>query len=99
MARSIKTAKIERMAETMRYLGDPSRCALILYLQQQGTGLYVHEIADALEVSHSAASHQLGTLLSHGIVEDIREGQMVRYVLAKTPAAKRALRLFRALER
>jgi DNA-binding transcriptional ArsR family regulator len=99
MTRSIKTAKLERMAETLRFLGDTSRFALILHLQKQGNGLYVHEIAEALEVSHSAASHQLGSLLARGIVEDVREGQMVRYVLAKTPAAKRAMRLFRAMQR
>lgn len=99
MARSIKTAKIVRMADMMKFLGDPSRCALIVYLQKYSSGLYVHEIADALEITHSAASHQLGALLGYGIVEDVREGQMVRYILAKTPTAKRALRVFRALER
>lgn len=88
--------KVTAMAEQFRYLGDSSRCALLLALKKEQGGLYVHEVAEILHVTHSAASHQLGSLEIRGIVEGVREGQMVRYSLSNTHPAKQALRLIRA---
>ena len=97
--RGVRTKRIEKTAALFRLLGDASRCALLLLLDKQLQGLYVHEVATALNLTHSAASHQLGTLEANGIVCSVREGQLVKYRLAGSAASRRAIRLLRGAER
>lgn len=96
MAKTIRKNAIIALADTLRFLGDPTRCALLLKLGEERAGFYVQELAKMLDVTHSAVSHQLASLEVRGMVEGVREGQMVRYVLAKTPAARKALALLKA---
>jgi len=98
-SRGVRTQKIERIAGLFRLLGDTSRSALLTLLGKQSQGLYVHEVATALGLTHSAASHQLGTLEANDMVKGFREGQLVRYKLAGSTASRRAMRLLRAAER
>ena len=93
-----KTARgrVGRAASLLRLLGDETRLGIIVRLVKNPSGLYVHELATALSMSHSAVSHQLGTLEAVGVVEGAREGQMVRYWIADTPAAAQALRVIKA---
>ena len=83
------------MADTLRFLGDQSRCTILLLLDKEKKGLYVLDVAKKVGLSHSATSHQLGALETRGLVEHEREGQLMRYTLAKTPAAKQALSLLK----
>lgn len=83
----------------LRFLGDPSRAALLLLLAERPSGFTVGEIADALAITHSATSHQLAGLEERGIIEGFREGQAVRYRLAKSSVARGALALLRAAAR
>ena len=97
MARSSKTQnQSEKIASLFKYLGDPSRVTLLQKLQEEKVGIYVGDIASVLGVTHSAASHQLSSLEVRGIVESTREGQMVRYKLAKSSEAKEISALLRA---
>lgn len=97
--RGVRTLRIEKIAELLRLLGDPSRSALLFLLGKERQGFYVHEVATSLGLTHSAASHQLGVLELHGIVMGVREGKLVRYKLAASPTARKALRILRAAER
>jgi len=87
---------IGKAADLMRLLGDPTRLEIFVRLSRVRPGLYVYEVAEALGISHSAASHQLATLEAYGAVVGEREGQHVRYFLADVPRARRALRVVRA---
>lgn len=82
---------ITAMASTLRFLGDASRCTVLLLLEKEKQGLYVFDVAKKLGLSHSATSHQLGALEVRGLVEHTREGQLMRYALTKTPATKQVL--------
>ena len=69
------------MAETFRLLADGTRLRILLALLDAGS-LAVGEIAAAVDVTGSAASHQLRLLRMAGIVRTAREGRSVRYRLA-----------------
>jgi DNA-binding transcriptional ArsR family regulator len=68
------------MAEIFKALGDPTRL-FILALLSSGEKC-VNELADHLEVSQSAVSHQLRYLRSLDIVRYRKEGREVFYSLA-----------------
>lgn len=72
-----KTAAI--LADLFRALGDPSRLRLIACLAEQERR--VSDLAEALGMSISAVSHQLGMLRRMRIVRGRREGQHVYYAL------------------
>lgn len=68
------------MAEIFKALGDPTRLYILALLS---TGeKCVNELADNLEVSQSAVSHQLRILRSLNIVRYRKEGREVFYSLA-----------------
>lgn len=68
------------MAEIFKALGDPTRLS-ILALLSSGEKC-VNDLADHLEVSQSAVSHQLRYLRSLDIVRYRKEGREVFYSLA-----------------
>lgn len=72
-----KTAVI--LADLFRALGDPSRLRLIACLAERERS--VSDLAEALGMSLSAVSHQLGMLRRMRIVRARREGQHVYYAL------------------
>ena len=71
--------KAQRMAEFFRLLGDSTRLRILGLLAQQE--LCVCNLAQALEMSESAVSHQLRTLRSLRLVSYQKRGRRVYYKL------------------
>lgn len=70
---------IYNLAELFKMFGDPTRAKILRCLQIRD--LYVGEIADILEMSISAVSHQLRVLRSAKLVKGTKEGKEVKYSL------------------
>lgn len=70
---------IYHLAELFKTFGDPTRAKILKCLQVKD--LYVSEIADILEMSISAVSHQLRVLRSAKLVKGTKEGKEVKYSL------------------
>ena len=71
---------IYSMAESFKALGDPTRLRILAQLSSGER--CVNELAEHLEVSQSAVSHQLRILRSLDIVRYRKEGREVFYTLA-----------------
>ena len=69
----------EQLARTFKALSDPTRVRIIAALINRE--LCVHDLAEALDMSHSAISHQLGTLREMRLVRFTKEGRHVYYAL------------------
>lgn len=67
------------LAELFKMFGDPTRAKILQCLQIRD--LYVGEIADVLEMSISAVSHQLRVLRGAKLVKGVKEGKEVKYSL------------------
>jgi DNA-binding transcriptional ArsR family regulator len=76
-ALDISTA--QRMAEFFRLLGDSNRLRILSLLAQQE--LCVCDLADLLDMSESAVSHQMRTLRSLRLVGYQKQGRRVYYKL------------------
>lgn len=70
---------IYSLAELFKMFGDPTRAKILKCLQIRD--LYVGEIAEILEMSISAVSHQLRVLRSAKLVKGTKEGKEVKYSL------------------
>lgn len=70
---------IHSLAELFKMFGDPTRAKILQCLQIKD--LYVGEIADILDISISAVSHQLRVLRSAKLVKGTKEGKEVKYSL------------------
>jgi len=68
-----------RLAQTFKALSDPTRVRIISALME--CELCVHELAAALNMTHSAISHQLATLREMRLVKSRKEGRHVFYTL------------------
>jgi len=68
-----------KLAETFRVLGDPTRIRIIHLLFQKPR--CVGDIAQLLDMSQSAISHQLRSLRNMRLVKYYREGKNVIYSL------------------
>lgn len=88
--------KISETAAAFRVLSDPTRLSIICLLRDNPEGMCVYEIADAVGVSHSAASHQLAKLEARGFTSSYREGQSVCYSLTDTRGTKRLITILNA---
>ena len=67
------------LAELFKMFGDPTRAKILQCLQIRD--LNVGEIADVLEMSVSAVSHQLRVLRAAKLVRGTKEGKEVKYSL------------------
>ncbi|TAD79536.1 MAG: transcriptional regulator [Oscillatoriales cyanobacterium] len=74
---SITTA--QQMAEVFALLGDPNRLRILSALV--GAELCVCDLAEAVEMSESAVSHQLRALRSQRLVAYRKQGRHVYYRL------------------
>src|SRR5665811_2274491 len=72
-------ATIDRLSETFKVLGDKTRVKILFALLIQE--LCVCEIAELLETTKSAISHQLRILRNTRLVKYRKEGKMVFYSL------------------
>lgn len=69
-----------RLADFFSVFGDSTRMQIISLLRQQE--MNVSDIADTLNISVSAISHQLKTLKSHDLVRLKRKGKYSIYYLS-----------------
>jgi len=71
--------ELESMSELFKSLADPGRLKIVLALA--GREMCVCDLAALLEVSESAASHQLRILRTMNLIKNRREGQVLYYRL------------------
>ena len=71
---------LEQIAELFKGFADPTRVRILTLLQQQER--CVTDIAEALELSQSAVSHQLRILKQMHLIKFRREGKNLWYSLA-----------------
>ncbi|MBM6828602.1 winged helix-turn-helix transcriptional regulator [Anaerotignum lactatifermentans] len=70
---------VRDLADFFKVFGDPTRlCILRLLLKEE---MNVGEMADALEMTQSAVSHQLRVLRQNALVKYRKEGKTVYYSL------------------
>lgn len=67
------------LAETFRVLSDVTRVRIISALVERE--LCVHDLSEALKLSHSATSHQLAMLREMRMVATTKQGRHVIYRL------------------
>ena len=72
---------IDVMSGFLKALSDPTRLKIMLLLSITD-GLNVCEIAQNLEMTHSAVSHQLGMLKRMRLLSSKKQGKNVAYFLA-----------------
>ena len=72
---------VEYIADLFKGFADPTRVHILTLLQQNGE-LCVTEIAEAVELSQSAISHQLRILKQMQLIKFRREGKNILYSLA-----------------
>ena len=69
----------EQMSELFKAMGDPGRLRILMALDVQE--MCVCDLAALLEVSESAASHQMRILRTMNLVKNRRDGQVLYYRL------------------
>jgi len=102
MAKTLNYSNLDKVAEiagVLRLLSDPTRFRILCCLIEHSEGMCVFELAEELDVSHSAMSHQLNRLEDRGIVGSFREGQSVCYQLEDTPAVRRLRQIITLFDR
>ena len=72
-------ATANALAHTFKALSDPTRVRIIAILSHKEC--CVHDLADALAMTHSAISHQLGKLRDMRLVKFTKRGRHVYYTL------------------
>ncbi|HUM82469.1 MAG TPA: metalloregulator ArsR/SmtB family transcription factor [Lachnospiraceae bacterium] len=77
-----KEASIEKLADLYKIFGDATRIR-IMYALMPGE-MCVQDIADSLNMTQSAISHQLRILKTSCLVKSRREGKAIIYSLADT---------------
>ena len=71
---------LEQIAELFKGFADPTRVRILTLLQQHE--LCVTDIAEAVELTQSAVSHQLRMLKQMHLIKFRREGKNIWYSLA-----------------
>lgn len=69
-----------RVADLFKVFGDPTRIRILYALSEKE--LCVQEIADELDMTQSAISHQLRILKQAALVKFRRDGKTIYYSLA-----------------
>ena len=75
----IGSRQVDRLAETFRALGDPTRVRILDALSHDE--LCVCDVATLIGLSESAVSHQLRLLRNLRLVRARRDGRMMFYAL------------------
>lgn len=70
---------ISSLSEFFKVLQDYTRLRILLYIKQREKS--VCEIANGLEMTHSAVSHQLRILKTSGFLKSYKKGKNVFYSL------------------
>lgn len=71
--------EFDYMGELFKSFGDPTRLQILYALSKEE--LCVHDIAELLEMTQSAISHQLRVLRNVRLVKNKKEGKTVFYSL------------------
>lgn len=71
--------KIYDLAELFKVFGDSTRTKILCCLEVRD--LYVSELAEVMNMSVSAVSHQLRVLRNAKLVRGVKEGKEVKYSL------------------
>ena len=79
VSKILSVEKAQRMAEFFGVLGDPNRWRILSALALKE--LRVGELAEAVEMSESAVSHQLRVLRTMRLVSYRKQGRSVYYCL------------------
>ena len=79
-AAAVTTDEVEKLADLFSNISDATRLRVLLYLLEGEQ--CVCSIAEALEASVSAVSHQLRRLRTGGLVSRRKQGRHVYYSLA-----------------
>src|SRR4051794_21638406 len=75
----LNAAAAKQVATTLQALASPNRLLILATLREgPRTG---GDLAEAVGMGQSAASHQLRLLRTLGLVDDVREGRHIRYRL------------------
>lgn len=77
-----------QLVEFFKTLGDSTRLRIVLELK---TKRCVGELAEELEMSQSAVSHQLNILKANGIVKSQRQGKYIYYIVQKKGSGKHVI--------
>ncbi|MDO4281906.1 MAG: metalloregulator ArsR/SmtB family transcription factor [Peptococcaceae bacterium] len=77
---ALDTSVLERLAELFKALGDPTRVRILWALSMHE--MCVCELAEALDMTQSAVSHQLRLLRTAKLISNRREGRSIYYSLA-----------------
>lgn len=77
--KALSATEILNLAEIFKALGDPTRIRILHALSQEE--LCVCDLAEVLEMTQSAISHQLRVLRNLRLVKHRKEGKMVFYSL------------------
>ncbi len=75
----ISKDEIDQMTELFKAFSDPSRIRIIWLLEND---ICVSELAEKLNMTQSAVSHQLSVLKVNGLVKKRRAGKQTYYKLA-----------------
>ena len=67
------------LTEFFKVLGSPTRIRILLLLMEQDS--CVSDLAEQLDMTQSAVSHQLNLLKSNKLVRRRRDGKMIFYTL------------------
>lgn len=81
---ALDTDTIDQLAQLFKVIADPGRIKILKALEYQE--MCVCDLAAFLEVSESAASHQLRMLRQLQLVTNRRKGPVLYYSLQKTMA-------------
>jgi ArsR family transcriptional regulator, lead/cadmium/zinc/bismuth-responsive transcriptional repressor len=79
LANALPEITINRLASMFKILGDPTRLRIVTALQDGE--MCVCDLAAFLNLTESAASHQLRRLKDLALVKNRREGQVLFYSL------------------
>ncbi len=77
--RLLPVENLERMVQTFKIFGDPSRLRIVNALIEEE--LCVHEIAELMDMTQPAVSHQLRQLKQAHVVQSRRDGKHIFYSL------------------
>ena len=77
--KAMHTEELETLAEFFRSFADPTRIRILNVLA--GGEICVGDLANALEMTQSAVSHQLKVLRASRLIKSRRDGKQILYSL------------------
>ena len=83
--KQVDDKKLVQLADLYKVFGDPTRIRILYVLSRQE--MCVQDIADTLDMTQSAISHQLRILKQNSLVKFRRDGKTIYYSLADTHVA------------